>query len=246
MFLNRIRIVLVATSHAGNIGACARAMKTMGLQRLVLVAPKQFPDPDATARAAGAEDILLQAQVCTTLDAALEDCQLVIGTSARDRRIPWPELTPNQAAERAVREASTHEVALLFGRERTGLTNEELDHCHALVRIPADPDFSSLNLAAAVQVLAYELRNAALAGTHTPRDAAAMLGEPLATAADVQRFFEHLEETLTLVGFLDPENPRRLMRRLTRMFNRIELTANEVNILRGILAALSPPDKPGP
>lgn len=247
MPLNRIRVVLVATSHAGNIGACARAMKTMGLRQLVLVAPHAFPDPEATARAAGADDILAAARVCATLDEAIGDCQLVIGTSARHRRIPWPLLTPREAASRVVHAAEQHEVALLFGRERTGLLNEELDRCQALVTIPADPDFSSLNLASAVQVLSYEIRCAGLHDAENPSPAAgADLGEPLATAADVQRFYEHLEQVLTQAQFLDPDNPRLLMRRLMRLFNRVTLTTNEVNILRGILSALSGQrDRPG-
>jgi len=240
--LPRIRIVLVATSHAGNIGACARAMKAMGLSQLVLVNPVRFPDPEATARSVGAEDVLTRASVFDSLDAALADSQYVIGTSARNRRIPWPLLLPEEAARRAVQAASVSEVSVLFGRERTGLTNDELDRCHALVNIPTDPGFSSLNLAAAVQVVAYELRRAALAvpasaGTGDP---AAMLGERLATDAEVQGFLQHLEQLLIDTEFLDPENPRLLMRRLARLFNRVELTANEVNILRGILAAVTP------
>lgn len=242
MTLDRIRFVLVGTSHAGNIGGCARAMKTMGLRRLVLVAPQQFPDPEATARAAGAADILDDAVVCANLDEALGDCQLVIGTSARDRRIPWPQLPPDEAAERLLNAGDDRQVAVLFGRERTGLTNEELDRCQLLVNIPTNPDFSSLNLAAAAQVMAYEVRRAFLRGRrNTPKDGAEMLGEPLATAADIQRFYEHLESVLTETGFLDPANPRLLMRRLMRLFNRVEMTVNEVNILRGILTAVRQP-----
>jgi len=231
--------VLVGTSHAGNIGACARAMKTMGLRRLVLVAPQQFPDPEATARAVGAEDVLSDAVVCASLDEAIADCQLVVGTSARDRRIPWPQLAPDEAAERLIRAGHDQRVAVLFGRERTGLSNDELDRCQLLVNIPTDPDFSSLNLAAAAQVLAYELRRAFLRGRPSPPAEAEPLGEPPATAADIQRFYAHLESVLTETGFLDPANPRLLMRRLMRLFNRVELTANEVNILRGVLTAVS-------
>lgn len=241
MILNRIRIVLVATSHAGNIGAAARAMKTMGLSRLVLVAPQSFPDPEATARSVGAENILQAAQVAASLDEAIRDCQLVIGTSARSRRIAWPTLSPDAAATRALGEAATHEVAILFGRERTGLTNEELDRCHALVHIPTDPEFSSLNLAAAVQIVAYELRRAMLTTTDLPGPVTDALGETLASAAEVQRFYEHLEQVMTETGFLDPENPKLLMRRLMRLYNRAHLTANEVNILRGILTAVRRP-----
>lgn len=241
MTLDRIRFVLVGTSHAGNIGGCARAMKTMGLRRLVLVAPLQFPDPEATARAVGAEDILNDAVVCADLDEALADCQLVIGTSARDRRIPWPQLAPDEAAERLINGGDDRQVAVLFGRERTGLTNEELDRCQLLVNIPTNPDFSSLNLAAAVQVMAYEVRRAFLRGRDAPKGRVDRLGEPLATAADIQRFYEHLETVLTETGFLDPANPRLLMRRLVRLFNRVEMTVNEVNILRGILTAVRQP-----
>jgi TrmH family RNA methyltransferase len=175
----------------------------------------------------------------------LADCQLVIGTSARDRRIPWPMLAPDEAAGRLVQEAAAKEVAVLFGRERTGLTNDELDRCQLLVNIPTDPDFASLNLAAAVQVMAYEIRRAGLREPTRPRDTAAMLGEPLANAADLQRFYEHLEATMVEIGFLDPANPRLLMRRLVRLFNRVELTTNEVNILRGILTAVSRYHGPG-
>lgn len=239
MALDRIRFVLVGTSHAGNIGACARAMKTMGLRRLVLVAPQQFPDPEATARAVGAEDVLADAVVCADLDEAIADCQLVVGTSARGRRIPWPQLAPDEAAERLVGAGHDQRVAVLFGRERTGLTNDELDRCQLLVNIPTDPDFSSLNLAAAAQVMAYELRRAFLRSPRGPQGSEDMLGEPLASVADIQRFYEHLERVLIETGFLDPANPRLLMRRLTRLFNRVELTTNEVNILRGILTSVT-------
>jgi tRNA (cytidine32/uridine32-2'-O)-methyltransferase len=241
MSLDRIRVVLVATSHAGNIGGCARAMKTMGLTRLVLVDPLRFPDPEATARAVGAEDILINATVCASLDEALADCQLVIGTSARNRRIPWPVLAPEAAAELMVSEATDREVAVLFGRERTGLTNEELDRCQWLVNIPTASAFSSLNLASAVQIISYEIRRAVWRGDATPRTAEDMLGEPLASAEEVQRYYEHLQQVLVETGFLDPDNPRLLMRRLMRLYNRIQLTTNEVNILRGILAAVTQP-----
>jgi len=242
MILNRIRIVLVEPSHGGNIGGCARAMKNMGLTRLVLVAPQEFPGAEASARAAGADDVLAQAQVCATLDEAIADCQLVAGASARARRIAWPKLEPDMAARKLVDAAAVQEVAVLFGRERTGLSNDELDRCQILVNIPADPEFSSLNLACAVQVIAYEIRRA-----DTARSAAAtsvvgtaeMLGEPLATSAEVQQFYQHLEQVMTQTGFLDPHNPRLLMRRIARLYNRVELTSNEVNILRGILTSFT-------
>jgi len=243
MSLNHIRIVLVHPSHGGNIGGCARAMKNMGLTRLVLVAPEEFPGEEASARAAGADDLLAQARVCATLDDAITDCHLVIGASARERRIAWPMLAPDEAARRVVAAAATgREVAVLFGRERTGLSNDELDRCQILVNIPANPEFSSLNLACAVQVIAYEIRRAIEAGdAAAPADAAEMLGEPLATSGEVQRFYQHLDQVMVATGFLDPNNPRLLRRRIMRLFNRIELTSNEVNILRGILSAATQP-----
>lgn len=237
MPLNHIRIVLVQPSHGGNIGGCARAMKNMGLTRLVLVAPEDFPGEEASARAAGADDVLAQALLYATLDEAIADCHLVIGASARDRHIAWPRLTPDAAARRMVSATAGQEVAVLFGRERTGLTNDELDRCQILVNIPANPQFSSLNLACAVQLIAYEIRRAAEAGgAAVPSGAAEMLGEPLATNAEVQLFYQHLDQVMIETGFMDPKNPRLLRRRIMRLFNRVELTSNEVNILRGILS----------
>jgi len=242
MPLNRIRIVLVQPSHGGNIGGCARAMKNMGLTRLVLVAPEDFPGEEASARAAGADDVLSQAQVCVTLDEAIADCHLVIGASARERRIAWPMLAPDEAARRVAEAANIQEVAVLFGRERTGLTNDELDRCQALVNIPANPEFSSLNLACAVQVITYEIRRAIETGAvEVPGNTADLLGEPLASSAEVQRFYQHLDQVMVESGFLDPNNPRLLTRRIRRLFNRVEMTSNEVNILRGILSAVTQP-----
>ena len=231
--LSNIRIVLVRPSHPGNIGACARAMKNMGLRHLALVEPKAFPSPDANARAAGADDVLANTGLFPTLDAALAGCVFAIGTSARERAIAWPSLDAAEAAAQLVKNAGRGPVAAVFGAERTGLTNEELDRCHFVVTIPADPGFSSLNLAAAVQVLSYEIFRAARAaegaGREPPPDT------PLATSRDLQLFYEHLERVLVAIEFLDPENPRKLMRRLTRLFNRAALDTNEINILRGIL-----------
>ena len=238
MSLDRIRIVLMAPSHGGNIGGSARAMKTMGLSRLVLVAPKEFPSAEASARAVGAEDVLEQAQVCASLEEAVGDCELVIGTSARSRRIHWPLVDPPEAARRVLAHSVAGQVAVLFGRERIGLTNDELDRCQLLVNVPSNPAFSSLNLAAAVQVIAYEIWRASTA-TQPVELPAEPLGEPRATHAEVQRFYAHLEQVLIELEFLDPENPRRLMRRLMRLFNRVELTTNEVNILRGILTSVT-------
>ncbi len=234
MPLDTIRIVLVETSHPGNIGAAARAMKTMGLGELYLVNPALYPNAEATARASGADDVLARAVVCDSLDDALRDCTLVVGSSARLRTRRWPQLEPRAFAEKAVDEGRRGRVALVFGRERTGLTNEELDRCNYVVSISANPEYSSLNLAAAVQVFAYELRVAAQGGVGEP---ATESGEEPAAAEDVERFYEHMERTLVELGFLDPQNPRHLMRRLRRLYNRARLTHNEINILRGILSA---------
>ncbi|HEC19748.1 MAG TPA: tRNA (cytosine(32)/uridine(32)-2'-O)-methyltransferase TrmJ [Gammaproteobacteria bacterium] len=232
-----VRIVLVDTSHAGNIGAAARAMKNMGLTRLYLVTPRQFPHADATARASGADDVLARATVCASLDEALVGCRLVMGASARLRHLSAPVQDPRQCATRIVSEVSTEgvECALVFGREHSGLTNDELGRCHFLGHIPTNADYSSLNLAAAVQVFAYELRMATLAG-YTP-ETSAEGSEPLACADDMERFYRHLQQTLETIGFLDPANPRIMMRRLRRLFNRARPEEVEMNILRGILSA---------
>lgn len=234
--LNNIRIVLVNTSHPGNIGAAARAMKTMGLTRLYLVEPLQYPCAEATARASGADDLLAGAVVCNSLADAVGECMLVIGTSARERRLEWPSLLPDEAAGQLLREASRGEVALVFGRERFGLTNEELDACHFLVNIPANPDYSSLNLAAAVQILCYELRRHC-GGPEAGPQSAAEENTP-ATAGEVEGFYGHLEETLYDIGLMEAGEPKQsLLRRLRRLFQRTRLTRTEVNILRGILTA---------
>jgi tRNA (cytidine32/uridine32-2'-O)-methyltransferase len=231
-----VRIVLVGTTHPGNIGATARAMHTMGLERLTLVAPTEFPSVQATARAAGAEDILEQARVCSGLDAALADCRFVIGASARLRALPWPAVSPREAAPRLLAEAAQGEVAVVFGRESSGLSNDELARCHALLHIPSNPEYSSLNLAMAVQIVAYELRLATLEEVGTAVERV----DPLASLEDLERFYEHLERTLVAAGFLNPDNPRHLMLRLRRLFNRALPEDKEVRILRGILTALEP------
>jgi TrmH family RNA methyltransferase len=232
--LEQVRIVMVATSHPGNIGAAARAMKTMGLHHLRLVSPRQFPHAEAVAMAAGADDILERAQVYPDLDAAIADCAWVCGSSARLRSLAWPVLDPRECARQAQLKAADQPVALVFGRERTGLTNEELARCHCLVNIPTNPDYASLNVASAVQVLAYELRMAMLAAP-SPRPPAE---QPLATAAEMAHFYSHLEEVLIDIGFLDPQNPRQLLPRLRRLFNRALPDRNEIHILRGILSAV--------
>ncbi len=234
-----IRIVLVRPSHPGNIGAVARAMKTMGLDDLALVAPRLFPHAEATAMAAGADDLLAGARVCATLDEALTGCRLVIGSSARTRSIRWPQLDPREAAAQLIAARTDGPAALLFGPERTGLSNDDLDRCHALVSIPTDPDYGSLNLAAAVQVFAYEIRMAGLAVNDGEQPVAAegvdADGRRLATADEVEGFFGHLERTLQRVDFIDPARPGRVLRRMRRLFARARPEEDEIHILRGIL-----------
>jgi TrmH family RNA methyltransferase len=233
--LANIRVVLLNTSHPGNIGAAARAMKTMGLSRLYLLNPKQFPAAEATARASGADDVLANATVCTTLDAALAGSRLVIGASARCRSIPCPVIEPAVCAGRLYAESEQGDVAILFGCEQSGLSNDEIDRCQFLVQIPSNPDYGSLNLAAAVQIICYEILKAHRAQL-TPGSSVIPDYEPVA-ADELERFYEHLERVLVMLGFLDPENPRMLMRRLRRLYNRARPDENEINILRGILSA---------
>lgn len=231
-----IRIVLIGTTHPGNIGAAARAMKTMCLDQLYLVNPQRYPSAEATARASSANDLLARAQVCATLDEALGDCTLVIGASARLRTLAWPQLDPRQSAAQLLKDSQHAQVALIFGREHSGLTNEELDRCQYLVHIPGNPEYNSLNLAAAVQVMAYEIMMASL-DTQT-LDVAPETGDrDYATGEETEAFYAHLQDTLVDIDFLDPDNPRLLMRRLRRLFGRVRLDKNEVNILRGILTA---------
>ena len=232
---DRLRIVLIGTSHPGNIGAAARAMKTMGLTRLVLVAPHAFPHPEATALAAGADDVLEQALVCPDLDTALADCGLVLGCTARRRSVALPERDPRAAAAELIAAAARGPVALLFGRERTGLTNEELQRCHAAVHIDANPAYSSLNLAAAVQVLSYELRVAMQAGA-APAAAAEEGAEEAASQGELEGFFGHLDQTLHDIDFHKGRAPEIVMQRLRRLFLRAAPNARELRILRGILA----------
>jgi tRNA (cytidine32/uridine32-2'-O)-methyltransferase len=232
-----IRIVLVNTSHPGNIGGVARAMKNMCLQELVLVDPiAEFPSGKAWARASGAVDILDRTRRVASLEEAIADCQWVVGASARMRTIPWPLLDARSCAQKAVLESATNRVALVFGRENAGLTNEEMDKCHHLVHIPANPEYCSLNIAAATQVLAYEIHIAHLqqAGKDKLK---AENDYPRINAQELEGLYQHFEHALTAIDFYDPDNPRQLMRRLRRLFNRVELDRMELNILRGILAA---------
>jgi tRNA (cytidine32/uridine32-2'-O)-methyltransferase len=236
MMEDSLRIVLVGTQHPGNIGSAARAMKTMGLRRLLLVAPEKFPHPEAFALAAGANDVLEAAEIHPTLASALAGCRSVIATTARRRTVPMPELTPRDAAQRLIADAGQGDVALVFGRERTGLENEELQLCHASVSIPANPDYSSLNLAAAVQVLAYELRVAVLA----TRPQAPLLpidpDELPATFEDMEGFFGHLAELLDDIDFHKGRSPEMVTQRLRRLFLRAQPDSRELRILRGIFS----------
>jgi len=272
-----VTIVLVRTSHPGNVGAVARAMKNMGLSRLVLVSPSEAYEKDengdivylsplkahdAIRRASGAEDILSQARVCTSLDEALAQSQIVVGASARSRKMTWPLMNPRDCASLVLDKVFSNEseapggagnkVSLIFGNEATGLSNEELQRCHYHVNIPAVESFSSLNLAMAVQLVTYELRMALLslspdvdksinAPKHRSLASVSSLDdtwdEPLASVAEVEGLFEHLEKTLIDIGFHDPKNPRQLMTRLRRLYQRVHLDKMEVNILRGILTA---------
>lgn len=227
-----VRIVLVGTTHPGNIGAVARAMKNMGFRELVLVAPRFFPHEEATARASGAEDVLEQARVVDSLQEALEGCHFAAGASARARAIEWQTMQVRECAVELAMQGAAGNVAVVMGPEKSGLSNEQLDRCQVLLSIPADPSFSSLNLAMAVQVICYELRLATLeAPAVEPPEI------PPATVEEMEYFYRHLETVLTGTGFLDPDNPRTLMRRLRRLFIKSAPDRNEINILRGILTA---------
>lgn len=229
-----IRIVLVGTTHPGNIGAVARAMKNMGLTDLALVNPKIFPHAKATARASGAVDVLKNATVVESLAEAIDDCIFVAGASARSRSLAWPTMEPRECAAKFATLSREGPVAAVFGPEKSGLSNSDLDHCDTLLTIPTDPDFSSLNLAMSVQVFTYELRMALVGGSAPHYDD----DTPLATSAELEHFYGHLENVLTELDFLDPDNPRHLMRRLRRLFARAQVDKNEINILRGILSAI--------
>ena len=242
LMLANIRIVLVNTSEPGNIGGVARAMKNMRLENLVLVNPLQFPHAKATARASGADDLLARAQVCEALDEAIAGCGLVLGASARFRRLAWPRLDARQCAAKVTSEIARTPVAIVFGREHSGLTNEELERCHYLVHIPCNEAYSSLNLAAAVQVIAYELfvtaQQSLSASAITTKHADTSGHEQPATAAEMQGFFDHLMVVLMEIGFLNTAHPRKMMRRLKRLFNKAQMDKVETNIMRGILSTI--------
>lgn len=254
MFQN-IRVVMVHTTHPGNIGAAARALKTMGLSKLVLVAPKEFPSPRAQWRAAGAVEVIENAEVVESLEEAVKDCSMVVGTSARLRRIPWPVLDARSGGEVIAKQAATEQVALVFGREDRGLTNEELQMCNYHIEIPANHEYGVLNVASAVQIICYEVRMSILSELKSDRDVNTCPNEDpatenampveivrwderLATTEEMQHFFKHLERVLTQLDFYEPDNPRQLLTRLRRLFLRSRLDQLEINILRGVLTAV--------
>jgi TrmH family RNA methyltransferase len=229
-----IRIVLVDPNHPGNIGAAARAMKNMGLKELHLVRPNLFPSDEATARAAGADDVLQAAWVHEEFESAIADCGLVVGTSSRQRYLPWDLVEPRECAPQIVQAAQIGNVAVVFGSERFGMTNEELARCNLLVTIPTQSEYASLNLAMAVQVLAYEISLAMRPGAPPPPPREV----PFATAAEMTRLYKHIEDVLELIEFRDRTGGGYLMARIRRLFNRAQLDQNEMNILRGILTAV--------
>ncbi len=240
--LDNIVIVMVNTTHSGNIGAAARAMKNMGLSQLVLVDPKAAIDEEAIQRSSRAEDILQRARIVNTLEEAIADCGLVVGTSARSRYIPWPLMTPRECATKAAAAAvNGNNIALVFGRESSGLTNDELHLCHAHVHIPTDEDFSSLNVAQAIQVMCYEMRLAAISEPEKGPAESAWGVEwdyELANHEQLNGMLHHLEQVMVDIGFLDPNTPKQTMSRLRRLFQRAGVDKMEVNILRGIFSAV--------
>lgn len=242
VLLSRIRVVLCRPSHPGNIGAAARAMKTMGLTDLRLVTPKQFPDPEADTRATGAVDLLQRAKITATLAEALHGCVFAVAMSARRRDLGPAVGSPRQTMARLLAAAASGEVALVFGNETVGLANEEVLQCQAAVTIPTDPGFSSLNLGAAVQVLCYECRMAAFDGAAPlPEQKATPFAALPATHDEIEGLYGHLESVMTETGFYNPQQPGRLLPKLRRLFGRVGLEKDEVNILRGILAATRQP-----
>jgi TrmH family RNA methyltransferase len=231
--LQNIRIVLVETSHPGNIGAVARAMKNMCLSDLALISPRDYPSAEATSRASGADDLLANARVVDTLDEAIADCHLVVGASARLRTVSLPQFPPRECAAEVQKAAGQgRRVAILFGRENSGLTNQELGRCNQLVHIPANPDYSSLNIAMAVQVISYELMLASGQAASAEPDE-----REVVTAAEMQGLFKHLEQAMVDIGFSDPRQSEKLMLRLRRLFFRAEPDGDDIRILRGILSA---------
>ncbi len=234
--LDKVKIVLVNTSDCRNMGSAARAMKTMGLSQLVLVDPLEMPNGQAQALAAGATDVLANAKVVSTMEEAVADCGLVVGTSARSRTLPWPMLEPRECGEKMVAEAKQYPVALVFGRESSGLTNEELQLCHFHVQIPANPEYSSLNLAMAVQLLSYEVRNGYLADKNTQYLSDDEEAYP--NVEETERMYKHFEEALSATGFITPKHPGLVMTKIRRLFNRARPDVKELKMVRGILSSV--------
>lgn len=233
--LNSVKVVLVGTTHPGNIGATARAMKNMGILDLALVEPKEFPSDVATFRSKAAKDILEKASVHTSLEEAISECELVVGTSARGRTVPWPVLNPREAAEEMHKSSLNGKVAIVFGREDRGLTNEELGLCNFHVHIPSDPEYSSLNLSQAVQILAYEIRLSYLQDRHVNKE---YWDVELANNEQTERLINHMDELMREVDFYDVENPRKLLVRVRRFFKRSKIDVMEANIFRGLFATI--------
>ncbi|PHM55075.1 tRNA /uridine-2'-O-methyltransferase TrmJ [Xenorhabdus sp. KK7.4] len=241
VMLENIRIILVETSHTGNMGSTARAMKTMGLTNLYLVNPLVLPDSHAIALSAGASDVIGNAMIVDSLDEALSGCELVIGTSARSRTLSWPMVEPRECGERCVSAVQNSPVAIVFGRERVGLTNEELQKCHYHLYIPTNPEYGSLNLAMAVQLVSYEIRMAHLALTAQEKQEKADATEHEAEyppVEDMERFYQHLEQVLNHSGFIRKAHPGQIMNRLRRLYTRARPETQELNILRGILTSM--------
>jgi len=236
--LDNVRIVLVNTSDCRNMGSAARAMKTMGLSELVLVDPMEMPNGQAQALAAGATDVLANARVVSTMEEAVKDCGLVVGTSARSRTLPWPMLEPRECGTKMIEEAANFPVALVFGRESSGLTNDELQLCHFHVQIPANPEYSSLNLAMAVQTLSYEVRMAFLEQENKQYEKTTDNEEEFPVVEETERLYEHFEKALTETGFIVPSHPGLVMTKIRRLFNRARPDVKEVKMLRGILASV--------
>ncbi len=240
MSLDNIRVVMISTSHPGNIGAAARVMKNMGLTRLYLVNPKQFPNYEATAMASGADDLLAQATVCSSFAEALTGCHLVLGTTARERKLQHEFIDAREAGVLSINESAEREVALVFGRERTGLTNEETGLCHKLINIPTNPDYQSLNVASAVQIVTYEVmmslhylnEESKQESSHGDDKAESI---DYASSENMERFYQHLQETLVDIDFLRLKQSPQLMPKLRSIYNRVRLKQEELNILRGIL-----------
>ena len=236
---DKVNIVLVETTHPGNIGATARAMKTMAQKNLRLVNPLHFPSAEASARAAGADDILAKSQRFPSLEEAVKDCDLVIGTSARIRGIPWPMLVPRECATKIVN-GNYSSVAIVFGRESSGLSNEELQLCNIVLKIPTNPEYKSLNLASAVQIVCYEIYM--LISSIDNRES--KKGDlPYINQEKMEQFYTHLEECLIQIGFYDTNNPGKLMHRFRRLFNRTQLYESEWKILRGFITKIQEKEK---